>query len=336
MSGFETFANVTDGVPGTAPNLFFCSTTDNLATISAAGYLNDKKTFIKANDIFWINYSDVTNGYPLRTTMAAVLGQFIVVYNPSTANYTLQQLAFQNGLSILGANGVHSALFTNAGGSATTVVTDARIGSTNKVFARWKSSANATIVQKVTPANGSFTVLSSTDPGASVLEYIAITPSTLLVNSGVEATRFAYVGGSATFTVTDASVTAASVINGNFSSSVTAVSVQKITPGAGTFTVLCSADPGVSVFDYTSVIPSVALTASGLYAAQGANAGGSATTAITDANILSTSIVTANWASSANAVSINKVTATGGTLTILSSGDPGASVLSYIATPVAE
>ena len=239
-------------------------------------------------------------------------------------------------MSVLASLGVHSALFTNAGGSATTTITDARIAGTNKILARWKSSANAVGVEKVTAANGSFTVLSSGDPGASVLEYIAITPSTLLLNSGVEATKYSYAGGAASFTITDPAVVATDVINGNFSVSANAVLVQKVTAGAGIITVLCSADPGVSVFDYVSVAPSVALTANGLYAAQGANAGGSATTAITDANILSTSIVSANWNSSANAVNIQKVTATAGTLTILSSGDPGASVLSYIATPVAE
>jgi hypothetical protein len=69
--------------------------------------------------------------------------------------------------------GVHSAKFTNAGGSATTTVTDARISATSVLLAQWQSSANAVNIQKVTPGAGSFTVLSSGDPGASVLSYIA-------------------------------------------------------------------------------------------------------------------------------------------------------------------
>lgn len=335
MSNFSTITNATQGAPGSAPNIFCASTPDSLAVILTVGYLNDQMAIFKTNDILYINYLDTTT-FPVTTGESSVLGQFVVIYNPSTQNMTLQQLAFASGQSTIAGLGVHSALFTNAGGSATTVITDARISGTNKIMARWKSSANAVVVQKVTPGNGTFTVLSSGDPGASVLEYIAVTPSTILFKSGVVATRYANAGGSATFTVTDANVSATSVVNGNFSISATAVNVQKVTPAAGSFTVLCSADPGVSTFDYVSVAPSSALTTNGLYAVQGANAGGSATTAITDANILATSVVSANWATSANAVNIEKVTATGGTLTILSSGDPGASVLSYMATPVAE
>jgi hypothetical protein len=71
--------------------------------------------------------------------------------------------------------GVHSARYTNAGGSATTTVTDARISATSIIVANWATSANAVNIQKVTPAAGSFTVLSSGDPGASTLDYIATT-----------------------------------------------------------------------------------------------------------------------------------------------------------------
>ena len=65
-------------------------------------------------------------------------------------------------------------------------------------------------------------------------------------------------------------------------------------------------------------------------------AGGGATASITDAGILTTSVVVASITSSVNAVSIQKVTPGAGTLTILLSGDPGTSVLSYIALSVAQ
>lgn len=60
----------------------------------------------------------------------------------------------------------------NAGGSATTTITDAFCTAISTVIAQWNTSANAVNVQKVTPGAGSFTVLSSGDPGASTLGYI--------------------------------------------------------------------------------------------------------------------------------------------------------------------
>lgn len=59
-----------------------------------------------------------------------------------------------------------------AGGAASQVVTDAFCTTGSMVLAQWNTSANAVSIQKVTPGAGSFTVLSSADPGASTLDYI--------------------------------------------------------------------------------------------------------------------------------------------------------------------
>lgn len=59
-----------------------------------------------------------------------------------------------------------------AGGSATATITDAFCTSGSTVVANWNTSANAVSIQKVTPGNGSFVVLSSGDPGVSTLNYI--------------------------------------------------------------------------------------------------------------------------------------------------------------------
>lgn len=59
-----------------------------------------------------------------------------------------------------------------AGGAASQVVTDTFCTTGSTVIANWNTSANAVTIQKVTPGNGSFTVLSSGDPGASTLGYI--------------------------------------------------------------------------------------------------------------------------------------------------------------------
>ena len=73
MSNFGSFGQVTEGLPGTAPNIFVASSPDSLGTITAAGYLNDQSSRIKQNDVFYINYSD-TSTFPLNVGELATLG----------------------------------------------------------------------------------------------------------------------------------------------------------------------------------------------------------------------------------------------------------------------
>lgn len=86
MSNFGSLAQVSEGLQGTAPNIFVASTVDNLAAITTAGYLNDQKARVKQNDVFYINYSD-TSSFPLNTGEAATLGEFYVNY--SGGNWSL-------------------------------------------------------------------------------------------------------------------------------------------------------------------------------------------------------------------------------------------------------
>ncbi len=86
MSNFGSLGLVTEGLPGTAPQIFVGSTVDNLGTITAAGYLNDLSKKIKQNDVFYINYSD-TSTFPLYTGEASTLGEFYVNY--SAPNWSL-------------------------------------------------------------------------------------------------------------------------------------------------------------------------------------------------------------------------------------------------------
>lgn len=75
MSAFQTFAPVSQGLPGTAPQIFIGSTVDNLATITTAGYLNDLGDKVKANDVVYVNYSDTSTS---PTVITAILGGFVV------------------------------------------------------------------------------------------------------------------------------------------------------------------------------------------------------------------------------------------------------------------
>jgi hypothetical protein len=330
MSNFETFAMVTEGNISTAPNIFVASTVDALATILAAGYMNDLQKKIKSNDIIYVNYLD-ESVFPLDTGESALRATFTVSYDPSAENWNLVQSS--STVTGIGAYGLRSTRYTNAGGSATTVITDSQINPNMVVLAGWQASANAVSINKVTPGVGTLTILSTGDPGASTLTYLAFTPSAQLESIGVHAARYSNAGGSATVTINDASITSTMVVDANIISSANAAIIQKVTVATGVLTILCSTNPGVSVFGYVATTPSTELTALGLYATSYSNAGGSATTTITDATITATSDVVANWASSVTAVNIQKITASASTLTILSSGDPGVSVLNYQATP---
>jgi hypothetical protein len=175
-------------------------------------------------------------------------------------------------------------------------------------------------------------VVSSGDPGASVLEYFSYTPSTKLSSNGVIVGKASYAGGATSFTVTAPGVTAAMTVNANFQSQANAAGIYTVTPGAGTLTIVTNANPGAAVIEYSAFVPNATLTAVGLYGADYTNAGGSATISITDANITTSSVVTADFSSQANVSYIEKVTPGSGSLTILASADPGASVVDYIAT----
>lgn len=68
----------------------------------------------------------------------------------------------------------------------------------------------------------------------------------------------------------------------------------------------------------------IAVPANVLYASKASDAGGSATVTITATGVVSTDICFASIQASTNPVSIQKVTPSADTITVLLSGDPGA------------
>jgi hypothetical protein len=335
MSKFETLALITEGNISTAPSLFSGSTEDNYATITAPGYLNDIAAKIKANDLFYINYADASV-FPLNTGEAAILTLLQVTYNPGTLNWSLVPTNLgQAGQSLLATFGFHSATASSTTTAATSVYSDSKISSNAIAFARWSVAATAGAVEKALAGNGTLTILDSATSGASTIDYFAITPSLLLQSAGVYANQYSNAGGSATLVITDALILTGSIVVANVASSVNAVKIEKVTAGAGILTIVFSGDPGVSVISYLAVTASSGLQAQGCYAATSVSAGGSATVAITDANITANSIVMADMSAQTNASYIEKVTPTAGTLTILLNTDAGAATFSYVATSVA-
>lgn len=82
-----------------------------------------------------------------------------------------------------------------------------------------------------------------------LLESVAASIPFNVVSSG----KANFAGGSASATITDASITAADVVIVQVQSSANAEHVLKVLPGAGSATVTLSADPGVSVLQYIVV-----------------------------------------------------------------------------------
>jgi len=328
MSNFTTLCLIDGTSVGTAPNRFQASTPDSLSTITAAGYLNDINKKIKMNDVFEVNYLD-TSTFPLYTGESSIYGTFRVQYDPILLNYNL--LPTSNVQVGIASFGIDSDIAPYPAGATTATLNDSTITPNSIVIARIKSSVNPAIIKTVSPGSGTLTIVVNSDPGTAVVEYISFAPSVLLQNQGVYGSKYSYAGGSATIIIPSANVVPGMEVNANFVSQTNSSLIKTVLAGVGTITVVTTADPGASVIAYSAITPSAALTTLGLYAAKYTNAGGSATTTITDANITASSIVTADWQSQTNSVEINKVTASAGTLTILSSGDPGASVLSYSA-----
>lgn len=336
MSNFSTLALITEGNTSTAPSTFSASTPDSYATLSAPGYLNDIAHKIKANDLILVNYLD-QSVFPLDTGESSLLTELKVAYNPGTQAWSLVPANLnQNGAALLAALGFHSATAVSTTTSATSVYSDPLVSAAAIAFARWPVAATAGNIEKVTPSSGNLTILNSSTAGASTIAYFTIIGSMALQNLGVYTNQYTNAGGSATITITDPLITASQIVVANFASSANAVKVQKVTPTAGTLTVICSGDPGASVLSYLAVTPSTALVNDGCYAATAASAGGSATVTITDANITENSVVMADMSAYTNASYIEKVTPSASTLTILLNTDAGAATFNYIATVAAE
>lgn len=336
MSNFETLGFITEGNISTAPSEFYASTEDTYAQITAPGYLNDISAKVKQNDLFTINYLD-TSVFPLSTGEASIITELKVNYNPGTADWSLVPPDFAGaGTPLLAALGFHSAYASSTTTSGTSTYADPQVTAASIAFARWAIAATPGGVEKVTPSAGLLTIVNSSTSGVSTIGYFSILGSLALQNMGIYVNHYSNAGGSPTVTIADSLITVNSIVVANFASSANSVNIEKVTVTAGHIVVLCSGDPGVSVLSYLAVTPSAALTAEGCYAAIYTNAGGSATVTISDTNILATSVVMANINTSANAVYIEKVTPSAGSLVILCSGDPGASTFSYIATNIAE
>lgn len=197
--------------------------TDTLATITAAGYLNNQNS--SGNPILPTDIFEVIYGYN-TSTKAGTFGIFQVSYSSST------------GFSLVE--------WTNPG-NVLLPVTSGDFAIFNGTDGQIKDAGYA-------PSNAAdpYVVMS---PGSVTVGHLAKfnDANGTLADQGVQmktVAQAAVAGGAAAQTVTDAFCTTASCVIATWNDTTNAVSIQKVAAGNGSFVVTSSADPGASHLNY--------------------------------------------------------------------------------------
>ena len=274
----------TTGLTGQTVNPRRCTmiTTDNLAAVTTAGYLNNQNTSgnpIFPTDVFEILYSFNT------ATQAGTFGIFTVSYSASTG-YTLT-LWGNPGDVLLPVVSGHIATFNGTTGQIGDLSTpavhggniQAGLSGTAGTLASFPATASKGSLLLVGVANtgntnttisnapmGQASVISIPDPASATANFtLAVSAlvsgnlvqangtAGLLVDQGFamkSVAGAAAAGGAAAQSFTDAFCTTGSNVIGNWNTQANAASVLKIVPGDGSFVVTSSADAGVGTFNY--------------------------------------------------------------------------------------
>lgn len=114
------------------------------------------------------------------------------------------------------------------------------------------SGANNINFATITAA-GSSLYLQTANNLSEIFSAGAADQASALVNLGVHSAKAVGAGGSATVSVTDTKIAAASVVVASIQASANAVTIEKVTPGSGTLTILCSGDPGANTISYIAI-----------------------------------------------------------------------------------
>jgi hypothetical protein len=249
-------------------------TTDSLATITAAGYLNNQNysgNSLLPTDIFDVLYSfneqtktgtygifqltfSSSTGFTLNlwenpgnVLLPVVSGDFANFngtsgqikdsgYSPTNAAKT--KVVMLNAAPTIN----HAAIFTAADGT----IGDGGVLGT----ATAKAASNNALSTLASTAGSGFTAghLVTAADAAGSLSDSGIVASSLQVAANIQANRTANIGGGGAgpISVVVAGVTAASIITGSIQASSNPVDIQKITATATGFDILFSGDPGAT------------------------------------------------------------------------------------------
>lgn len=332
------------GQIGDLPRRVKLITTDSLATITTAGYLNNQNLQgyqILPSDVLDVEYlwntstnvgtyevflPSFSNGVITLSIWANAGDVLLPVVSGDFANFngTTGQIkdagysptnAAKTKVVMLNAAPTinHVAQFTAADG---TIGDGGVLGTAAAKAASDNTKATVASVNGATVANH---IATYTDTAGTIGEDAATAINLGNIQAGSDTTKgqlLAYGGA------TNGHI----VINPIGNTGNTAITIQNAVYGQAT--VLTFNDPGAAtgglvVSDAPFVMKSVA---------QAVVAGGAAAQTVTDAFCTAGSMVTASWNDTTNAVSIQKVAAGNGSFVVTSSADPGASHLNYIIT----
>lgn len=176
MSNFQEFSNVNQGMPDTAQRIFVASTTDSLATVEGANYLNDKVFTsnaavsgnyiysgpLQAGDIIFLHYG--VGGSPGFTQ------GYVSEISSTEFNFVVGIQGVVPGL-LLAKKVVKSVAF--AGGAALVTITDTASLTTDVVVAAAGTQANPEALLTIVPGAGSIAFTFAGDPGAGTISYVS-------------------------------------------------------------------------------------------------------------------------------------------------------------------
>jgi hypothetical protein len=274
--GILAFNTNTTGLVGQTvdPRRGSMTTTDNLATITTPGYLNNQNNAgspIFPTDVFEVLYNFNIN------TKTFNFGIFTLTYSQATG-FTLVQWANPGDVLLPVVSGdfanfngttgqISDAGFSPTNAAKTKVVmlnaaptinhvaiftaADGTIGDGGVLgTAAAKAATNAALADVASTAGSGFTIghlITAADTAGSIQDS-GIVATSLQASANIKANRTANIGGGGAgpISVVVAGVTAASIITGSIQASSNPSTIEKITATATGFDILFSADPGAT------------------------------------------------------------------------------------------
>ena len=239
--------------------------TDNLATVTAAGYLNPQNLMgysVSPTDIFDVYYSytgtSTWAGTGTYVELLPTISNSIITLNQvvDSGNVPLPTLPVvaNDFVQFSGTAGAikDSGLLPSASSQAYVVTSPGSLTSGNIPFL---NDANGTLNTGRTPSatTAGYKVVMS--PGTITVGNLlkAADANGTIADQGVamkSVAQAAVAGGAAAQTVTDAFCTSAACVVASWNDTSNAVSIQKVAAGNGSFVVTSSGDPGASHLNY--------------------------------------------------------------------------------------
>lgn len=202
---------------------------------------------ITADSVVIAAFVSSANVVSIQTVLPAA-GQFTINTDTAPSTGVLEYISFIPSAALVTA-GVVAGKTSFSSGPATFVMSAPGITPGMVVVANFQVQGTPSRIYTALPGTDQITFVVSSGPGVSVMEWVGMLPGDI-APLGLHAADYSYAGGAASVAISDASITASSIVVANFKSEAGANYIQKVTPSAGTLTILVNADPGVSVFAY--------------------------------------------------------------------------------------